>query len=37
MLVLFKKNGELFVKCKLNLRYSIKFNNIFFDKCVNKV
>ena len=37
MLVLFKKNGELFVKCKLNLRDSIKCNDIVFDKCVNKV
>ena len=37
MLVLFKKNGELFVKCKLNLRDSIKCSDIVFDKCVNKV
>ena len=37
MLVLFKKNGELFVKCKLNLRDSIKCNDIVFDKCINKV
>lgn len=37
MLVLFKKNGELYVKCKLNLRDSINCNDIVFDKCVNKI